>query len=198
MVEDIVSIIQRCIAGNEDAWSVFVREYSRLALSILCRKYSGLTRDEHDDIVQITFIRLNNSGLKNFAGASKYEFIAYFSTIVRNEALRYIESRKRRMTVSLTDENAEGEDDPPMLDIPDMDAGSRPDQRAEGQEMLALIATALCEFSEMDQQVFLLKARGHKDKEVSAILNMPLGTVAVKYSRIKDKLRRKYFDTHES
>jgi RNA polymerase sigma factor (sigma-70 family) len=198
MADDIILTIQRCLAGNDDSWSVFVRDYSKMAISILCRKCSGLTTDDHNDIIQDVFIRLNKSGLKNFAGTSKYEFLAYFNTIVRNEALRYIGARNRRMTISLYADNAEGEDDPPMREIPAPDDSARPDKRAEAQEMSALIATTLSDCTEVDQQVFLLKARGHKDKEVSAILNMPLGTVAVKYSRIKDKLRKKYFGTHES
>lgn len=198
MADDIILIIQRCLAGNDDAWSVIVRDYSKMAVSILCQKYSSLTRDDHNDIIQNVFIRLNKSGLKNFAGTSKYEFLAYFNTILKNEALRYIGTRNRRMTVSLDDNDATGEDDRPMREIPDPDDSSRPDKRAEAQEMSALIASTLSDCTEVDQQVFLLKARGHKDKEVSAILNMPLGTVAAKYSRIKDKLRKKYFGTHES
>ena len=102
------------------------------------------------------------------------------------------------MTVSLDDDNADGENDRPMREIPDPDESARPDKRAEAQQIAELIAATLSECTGEDQQVFMLKARGHKDKEISAILKLPLGTVAVKYSRIKDKLRKKYFGPDES
>ena len=52
--------------------------------------------DDHDDIIQRTFTNLISSGLKNFKGTTKYEFLLYFKTIVRNKALRGIEDQKKK------------------------------------------------------------------------------------------------------
>ena len=40
------------------------------------------------------------------------------------------------------------------------------------------------------RKVFLMKNRGVTDQEIAAVLEIPLGTVAQKYSRVKEKLRR--------
>ena len=196
MAEDIVITIQRCLAGDEDAWNALHREYSWIAMAFLRWKFPDVVND-HDDIIQKVFTRLLSAGLKSFKGTTKYEFLPYFKTIVKNEALRSIEERKRRKTVSLHNENSENEDGSPMTDIPDPHVGSRPDRRAEAQELLALIAATLKEYALVDQEVFLLKKRGYRDREISAILDIPMGTVAVKYTRIKSRLREK-FDDHGS
>ncbi len=79
-----------------------------------------------------------------------------------------------------------------MVEIPDPDAGSCPDRRAEAQELVNLLAKTLKEYALIDQEVYLLKLRGHMDKEVSEILDIPMGTVAVKYARVGKKLKEKY------
>jgi len=193
MIEEVILTIQRCLAGEEEAWNAFHREYSGIALAFLRWKFSVIA-DDHDDIIQRAFTNLISSGLKNFRGATKYEFLSYFKAVVRNEALRCIEDRKRRGAGSFHDGPSESEDGPAVLEIPDPDAGSRPDRKAETRELVSLLAKALKEYTLIDQEVYLLKLRGHMDREVSAILDIPMGTVAVKYARIKSKLREKYKD----
>ena len=193
MIEDVILIIQRCLAGDEEAWNAFHREYSGIAMAFLRWKFPSIV-DDHDDIIQKAFTNLLSAGLKNFKGTTKYEFLSYFKTIVRNEALRCIDDQKRLKVGSLHNEQSKSEDGPPILEIPDPDVGCRPDRRAEAQEMMSLLAKTLKEYALIDQEVYLLKLRGHMDKEVSAILDIPMGTVAVKYARIKSRLREKYDD----
>jgi RNA polymerase sigma factor (sigma-70 family) len=132
------------------------------------------------------------SGLKNFKGGTKYEFLLYFKTIVRNEALRCISDQNRRKTDPLPNEHAGPEESPAVLDIPDPDSGARPDRKAEAKELVTFLAKTLKEYALIDQEVYLLKLRGRMDREISAILDIPMGTVAVKYARIRNKLREKY------
>lgn len=193
---DIFVIIRRCLAGDEDAWNTLHKEYSRIAVAFLRRKFPDFI-DDHDDIIQKVFSNLLATGLRNFKGtaneaSARYEFLGYFNTIVKNEALRCVEEKKRRKTVALQYDKFENEDNPPMLEIPN--GGSQPDRKAEMREMLSCIETVMRDYSVMDQQVFLMKIQGHMDREIAAILNMPIGTVAVKYSRIRDTLREKCYD----
>ena len=190
---DILLIIQRCLARDEDAWNTLHREYSGLALAILRRKFPDLI-DDHDDIIQKVFSSLLTTGLKNFNGTTQYEFLAYLKIIVRNEAVDFIQAKQRRKTVSLNNNSSENEDDPPMMEIPDPNIGLQPDHKAEAQELLTCIATVMRDYPIADQQVFLMKIQGHMDREISAMLKMPIGTVAVKYSRIRDTLREKCCD----
>ncbi len=191
MIEDVILIIQRCLTGDEEAWNAFHREYSRIAIALLRWKFPAII-DDHDDIVQRTFTNLLSSGLKNFKGTTNYEFLTYFKTIVRNEALRCIDDQKRRKTDSIHNDHVESADGPVVFDIPDPDASARPDRKAEAKELVTFLAKTLKEYAVIDQEVYLLKLRGHMDKEVSAILDIPMGTVAVKYARVKKKLKEKY------
>ncbi len=191
MADDIVLTIQRCLTGDENAWNELHREYSGIAMAFLRWKFPDVVND-HDDIIQKVFTRLLSSGLKSFKGTTKYEFLSYFKTIVKNEALRCIEERKRRKVSSLHNESSGNEVDSPMMDIPDPNIASRPGRKAEAQEMVTLLAKTLKDYALIDQEVYLLKLRGHMDKEISAILDIPMGTVAVKYARIKSRLREKF------
>jgi RNA polymerase sigma factor (sigma-70 family) len=190
---DTIIIIRRCLAGDENAWNTLHREYSGIAMAILRRKFPDLI-DDYDDIIQKAFSNLLVTGLKNFKGTSRYEFLAYFKKIVRNEALNCIEGKQRRKTVSLNNNSVENEDDPSILEFPDPNVGSWPDHKAETREMLSCIVTVMKDYPIADQQVFLMKIQGHMDREIAAILKIPMGTVAVKYSRIRDTLREKCYD----
>ncbi len=190
MVEDVHFIIQTCLAGEEAAWNTLHRHYAPLALAYLRWKFSTISMD-HDDIIQRVFINLLSFGLKNFKGTSKYEFLTYFKTIVRNEALRCVYDLNKKRTDSL-EKDRDDDEDAMVLQLPDPDLGSRPDRKVEAKELVAFLAKTLKDYAVVDQEVYLLKMRGHMDREVSAILDIPMGTVAVKYARVKKKLREKY------
>jgi len=153
-----------------------------MATNILNSRFSSLEVHEKEDIIQNVFSKLLNGGLRNFRGATGYEFLGYFKIIVTNEANTFLTSVNRNKTLSLDDENGM------TLDVPS--ETTRPDRLFEKKEMLGLIGAAIQEYPLEDRQLFLLKARGHKDKEVSAILGLPMGTVASKYNRIVEKLRK--------
>jgi RNA polymerase sigma factor (sigma-70 family) len=190
---DIILIIRKCLAGDEDAWNTLHREYSGIAMAFLRWKFPDFI-DDHDDIIQKVFSNLLATGLRNFTGTTKYEFLAYFKTIVKNEALDCAEEKQRKKTISLYNDKFENEDDPPMLEIPDPNGGSQPDRKAEAREMLSCIEIVMRDYPVVDQQVFLMKIQGHMDREIAAMLKMPIGTVAVKYSRIRETLREKCYD----
>ena len=66
--------------------------------------------------------------------------------------------------------------------------GPRPDLVAEERECLDRIKKVMEKFPLLDQQIFFMKIDGYKDEEIKKILNIPLGTVASKYSRIRSKI----------
>ena len=52
------------------------------------------------------------------------------------------------------------------------------------------MANHLRELPLEQQQIFLMKAKGYKEREIADFLEIPEGTVASSYSRIVDKLKR--------
>ncbi len=144
-------------------------EYARMAMNILNSKFPNLSGDDKDDVIQTVFVKLHKGGLENFRGGSKYEFLAYFKTIVINAAKSQYSSRARKKEEFL-------ENTIPSPEYP----------HDETEAILKLLGA----FPVEDRQIALLKSEGHKDREVAAMLKIPMGTVASRYSRIKEKMRK--------
>jgi len=52
------------------------------------------------------------------------------------------------------------------------------------------LAKQLQHLSLEHQQIFLMKAKGYKDREIAEFLGIPGGTVASSYSRIVERLKK--------
>jgi len=189
MVDDIQSVVRGCLSGNETAWSAFFTEYAPIAMNILSHRLGDLSLDEKEDIIQNTFSKLLKGGLKNFRGSTRYEFLAYFRRIVLNEALTYLKSgREWKDTASLDQERDRDQPESPQLEVhdgnPEAYAG------AKKHEQLQIITTVLEGSPVETKQVVLMKMEGYKDREIADILGISPGTVASKYSRIKEKVKK--------
>ena len=186
MFEDVLSVIEGCLREEEQSWNIFVKEFGSMAENII-RKFSDLAPHDRENIIQNVFIKLFKGGLNNFQGSTKYEFFKYFKTIVIHEGISYLKSEgKDKENISLNGEDSEGLSLKDL--IPDQDHLSRPDLTAEGKEVLEIIQKVMVEFPLVDQQIFWMKVQGYKDEDIKKILEIPLGTVASKYSRIRTKI----------
>jgi len=186
MVEDVISVIEGCIRGEEPFWSTFVKEFGSMAENIL-RKFSDIASHDRENIIQNVFIKLFRGGLSNFQGSTKYEFFKYFKTIVIHEGISYLKAEgKDKGNISLNGEDSAGVSLKEL--IPNQDPLSSPDLIAEGKEALKIIQKVMEGFFLLDQQIFWMKLQGYKDEEIKKILGIPLGTVASKYSRIRTKI----------
>ena len=190
MFEDVISVIEGCIRGEERAWYTFTKEFGSMAENIL-KKFSDLLPHDRENIIQNVFMRLLKGGLSNFQGTTKYEFLKYFKTIVINEGISYLKSAGRdKEGISLDDENSEGFSLKDFL--PNHNPRSRPDFAAEGRESLDMVKKVTERFPLLDQQIFWMKIKGYKDEEIKKILRIPLGTVASKYSRVRTKIMEEF------
>lgn len=64
MNDDVISLIQGCLAGDKNSWDVFVQDFSLMAMNILNGKFSGLSYQEKEDIIQNVFVKLDQGGLQ--------------------------------------------------------------------------------------------------------------------------------------
>jgi RNA polymerase sigma factor (sigma-70 family) len=189
MIDDVQEIILGCLSGNETAWSAFFAEYAPIAMNILGRKPGNLSLEEKEDIIQNTFSRLLNGGLKNFRGSNKYEFLAYFRKIATNEAFSYLKSGKERDdAVSLDQGRTPGKAEfwPPGVH----DGNREPYDGAAKREQLRIIETVLEGLPVETKQVVLMKIEGYKDREIADILGLSPGTVASRYARVKERVKK--------
>ncbi len=189
MVDDMQSVVRGCLSGNETAWSAFFTEYAAIAMNILNRRLVDLSLDEKEDIIQNTFSILLKGGLKNFRGSTMYEFLAYFRRIVLNEALTYLKSgREWKDTVSLDQEKES--DHPELTQLEIYDGNPEAYAGAKKHEQLHMIHMVLEGSPVETKQVLLMKMEGYKEREIADILGISPGTVASKYSRIKERVRK--------
>ncbi len=183
------SVVAGCLSGNETAWSAFFTEYASIAMNMLNRRLGDLSLDEKEDIIQNMFSKLLRGGLKNFRGSTRYEFLAYFRRIIMNEALSYLKSgREPKDNVSLDQER-----DPGQLELPQLefhDGNPEAYAGAKRHEQLHIIHMVLEGYPVETRQVVLMKMEGCKDREIADILGISPGTVASKYSRIKERVKK--------
>ncbi len=194
MVGDILVIIERCNAGDSEAWKLFVKDFAPLSKNILLN-YFDFKPAEQEDVIQNVFVRLINGGLEHFRGGSIYEFLKYFKIIVINEAKSQISAENRvKETIKLDGDisRADAEalrDGTTFLDsAQDPGKASRPDLIVEDRDLLEKIAAIIRTYPLIDQEIFMLKVKGYKDEDIRNMLKVPAGTVASKYSRIRTKI----------
>ena len=188
MNEDILPLIRGCLANENTSWEIMYRECASVALKTLRNRFSSLTAEDHEDIVQNILIKIA-SGIRNFNGTTKYVLLDYIRTTTRREAVSFIRQTGRHKShKSLNDPLSNDTDsETSLLDTLEDDSPG-PDIIAELNDYYRRAAE---QFSDMkDRQLWLYKAEGYKDQEISELLDIPMGTVASKYNRIKESLRR--------
>lgn len=190
---DKLEIITLCKTGDPKAWEGFIKMYGPLAQNIV-RKYCPVGFEDLENITQNVFIKLYEGGMVHFRGTTLYEFRAYYKTIVLNETKTYLKNENRWKDKI--------EDCFPSLDNQDEELlftknpieniehqSPKPDQIAEEKEIAKIVDKVLEKFSLVERQVFLLKLKGYKEKEIGKILGIPMGSVASSYSRMVEKIQ---------
>lgn len=190
---DNFDFIVQCKKGDSMAWERFIKTYGPLAQKIV-RRYFSLALEDVENITQNVFIKLYEGGLAHFRGTTSYEFRAYYKTIVLNETKTYLqkENRWKDKIEDLFFISDETDENHPLIknSIENIEYQSpRPDQIAEGKETTQIVNKILQNFSLMERQLFLLKLKGYKEKEISKIIGIPMGSVASSYSRMVDKIQ---------
>ena len=164
--------MERLAAGDESALEELYERWSGPLLSFLY----GMCRDRalSEDLMQGVF-------LKVWRAAPRYKPLAKFSTwlfqIARNHWLNEREKKMRRIRpVSL--DGGSGDDDGPRLSAAVASHGPTPDEQVLSGELGETIDAAVQRLPDKLRDVWVLgAAQGLPYKEVSEILDIPVGTV---------------------
>jgi RNA polymerase sigma factor (sigma-70 family) len=183
MPESPFPYIEKCLKNEEGAWRQFFKEYWSIAHNILRGRFNRLSLQDNEDIIQNVFKKLIKGGLANFRGTSKYEFLKYFKTIVINEGIDYLDIRRKHGEDVLSNKR---EDE--GSDYEESDPSPSPSEEVERNQIIDLVEKHLAQFPLVDREVFVMKVNGYKDREIGEILKISIGTVASKYSRLREKL----------
>ena len=183
-VVELRELIQRAAAGEKQAWDALVEQYRRLVRGFL-GKFANLSRAEKEDLFQDVWVSLLEGGLRAFRGptdrgSTEHVFRAYLATTTKNEAKDYLRWQGRRLEVL----------DPSLLDEGEKaDPSPGPDDIVAYKELLERLRLCVQALPLDDQEIFWMRWRGYSYKESTETLDLPLGTVAVKYYRAKKKIK---------
>jgi RNA polymerase sigma-70 factor (ECF subfamily) len=179
-LEPEVSLIERCLAGEEAGWEDLVKVYTRRVYSVCYRFTSNAT--EAQDLTQEVFLRVFRS-LKSFR-AGEGSFLVWLNRLTRNLLIdHYRRTRQERTTDSIEDQLG-------MLEEK-ASASARTDGLLAGREASEVLQAGLAKLSpELRETLILRDIEELEYREIAQILNVPEGTVKSRLNRGRAELVR--------
>jgi len=176
--EEERALLLRAQKGDSAAFEDIVRANEAVVYRLALRQLGN--REDAEDAAQEVFLKAY-TGLASFRGDSKLSVWLY--RITSNVCTDML--RRRRETVSLSQENEEGE--PLELELPD--ERFDPAALAERKDLREHIGAALKALPPEPREVLLLRELGGASyDEIAAALDLDLGTVKSRIFRARKKL----------
>ncbi|HOY56095.1 MAG TPA: RNA polymerase sigma factor [bacterium] len=154
---------------EEEYFACLIKRYEKRLL-VYIKRLADLKIDEAEDILQETFIKTFYN-LNDFDAGLK--FSAWIYRIAHNETINFLRRNKIRATVFLTDEEWQ------KIAV-DVDIKEKAGQKIDAEK----IRNLLDKMEQKYQDVLVLKfLEGYDYKEISDILQKPMGTIATLIGR---------------
>jgi RNA polymerase sigma factor (sigma-70 family) len=170
--EEIAELVKRAAAGEREAWDPLVRRFNGLIWAIV--RQHRLSPADSQDVIQIVWLRL----LENLGSLRDPSRVGgWLATTARRECLRLIRLGNR--VVPATDDLLEGESNP--CASPDEVVAASDHQRAVFQTIRMLEPRC--------QQLLELSAYQLPYQAISALLDMPVGSIGPTRGRCLEQLR---------
>ena len=176
--DSIDAVIQRCLAGDQDAWSQIVRQHWRKVFNI-AYKFTG-KHDEAEDLTQDVFLKIFKS-LNTFDRRANFQ--TWLVSVSRNLCIDHYRSvRKERETIDR-----------------DVDAGElspasstkSPFAALEQRDRVELLKKALDQLPPTLRSAVLLRdIQELSYQEIADRLRLPEGTVKSRINRGRTELAR--------
>lgn len=170
---DFLDLVKRCSDGDPDAWRAFLgpfEEVGRRALRSL-----RLSAADVDDVLADALTALYAGGLAQFRGSTNAELVVFLKTVVRNRGLDVLKHRNRWVPTESPGERAAAE----AVAAPGI----------ADDECVEFLRQEVARLRREDQELFLMKARGLKEREIAEQLRRPPGTIASQIARLLERLR---------
>jgi len=173
---DLLDLVRRCQGGDPDAWRAFLSPLQEIGRRAL--RSFRLPASDAEDILAEALTALYAGGLAQFRGGTVAEFVAFLKAVVRNRAIDFLKGQKRW----------EGYPE----DLAARTARSAyPDFSTEisEAECLEFLRQEVARLKREDRELYLMKARGMKEREIAEQTGRPPGTVASQIARLLERLR---------
>jgi RNA polymerase sigma-70 factor (ECF subfamily) len=174
----IDALIQRCLAGDQDAWAQIVRQHWRKVFNI-AYKFTG-KHDEAEDLTQDVFLKIFKS-LNTFDQRANFQ--TWLVSVSRNLCIDHYRSvRKERETID-RDVDA-GELTPAAATV-------SPIAALEQADRVALLKKAMAQLPPTLRMAVLLRdIQELSYQEIAERLGLPEGTVKSRINRGRTELAR--------
>lgn len=175
-----ITLVQRCLAGEQGAWEDLVKSYTKRVYAI-CYRFTG-RESEAQDLTQDVFLRVFRS-LGSFR-AGEGSFTVWLTRLTRNLLVdHYRRTKQDRITDAI-------EDKLPVLEERTAQH-SRTDGLLAGREASELLQAGLKKLSpELREAVILRDLQDLEYREIAQVLNVPEGTVKSRLNRGRAELAR--------
>lgn len=188
--DDDIDLTVRLVAGEREAWDVFIGDYGRIVRARVADAAAmfGRQRDESaiDDAVAEVFAALLQSdaaALRAYAGRSSLK--TYVAVIATRSAMRTFPKMDHKSVCSQHDSGAVNQDvavEPLAANDPFTEL-----IKAEDQKRLRSLIDRLPE--KQRQLVLGYYFQSHRYSELSERLQIPIGSIGVTLRRAEEKLR---------
>lgn len=132
-----------------------------------------------DDILSDVLATLYAGGLARFRGETIPELVGFLKAIVRNRAIDFVKERIKRGASQIDESTTQVVES----DAPDISGG------VADAECLEFLRQEIEKLKREDRELYLMKARGLKEREIAEQTGRPPGTVASQIARLLERLR---------
>ncbi|MEO6711893.1 MAG: sigma-70 family RNA polymerase sigma factor [Mycobacteriales bacterium] len=175
--QSMTALVHGAAAGDPVAWDALVSQYSRLVWSVA--RAHRLSEADAGDVCQATWLRL----VENLGSLREPEAVGgWLATTARRESLRVIKAAARQMP---TDIEA-------TLDIADEAAQSDPGRFLLAGERASALRAAFASLGDACRTLLTLLMTDPPVAyaEISAALEIPVGSIGPTRARCLDRLRK--------
>lgn len=180
--DELLDLVGRCRDGDADAWRSLLPVFQEIGRRTL-RPFRLSTADS-DDVLADALTSLYSGGLGRFRGESAAEVIGFLRAVVRNRALDLVKERGR-WTVTDPMAPAYAGAAAPLVGPPPHDIA---DELAD-DECVEFLRAELGALKREDRELYLMKARGLRERDIAEQTGRPAGTVASQIARLLERLR---------
>jgi len=176
-----ISLVSRCLSGDEIAWEELVRLHTRRVYG-LCYRFTN-SSSEAQDLAQEVFLRVFRT-LGTFR-APEGSFATWLTRLTRNLLIdHYRRTRQERVTDSI-------EEQLPAIEEEGAAASVRPDRALTYRETSEILQATLQKLSpDLREAVILRDLQEMEYREIAAVLAIPEGTVKSRINRGRAELAR--------
>lgn len=173
-------LVARCLAGDDAAWEILVRQNSRLVYG-LCYRFTGESFAA-EDLTQEVFLRVFRS-LGTFR-CGEASLATWLSRLTRNLLIdHYRASHDERLNSTI--------DDVPSLDLVVTHHAANPERAFARREAGDLVQSILAKLEpELREPIIFRDLEDMNYRDIATAVGIPIGTVKSRLNRARAELAR--------